>query len=100
MDAGYAAEVKVEMARLQDEWMDTPENLDKWCSGVLTAGDRRILLTHWLGVAVEVVHSKEANKKTGKTSLWKYFEKTGCLMTIDGSGDELIHIQVLIITDI
>jgi hypothetical protein len=94
VDAGYAAEIKVEMARKQDEWMDTPENLDKWCSGELTAGDRRILLTHWLGEAVEVVHSKPPNETTGKTSLWRYFEKTGCLMTIDGSGDELIHLQV------
>ena len=94
VDAGYAAEIKVEMARLQDEWMDTPENLEKWCSGELKAGDRRILLT--LGDAVAVVHSKLANKKSGKTSLWRYFEKTGCLMTVDNSGDELIHIQVIV----
>jgi hypothetical protein len=34
------------------DWLDIAENADKWCEGKLTASERRVLVTHWLGEAV------------------------------------------------
>ena len=93
VDAGYAALVKVHMSRLQDQWMDVDDNLDKWISGEMCAGDRRVLLTHWLADAVDAVHKLTPLKLDAKTHRWRCFEKTGCLMTADGSGDGNIKPQ-------
>ena len=36
---------------VQDEWLDVDANLEKWESCTLTASDRRVLMTTWLGKA-------------------------------------------------
>ena len=48
----------------------------------MSASDRRILLTQWVAEAVRRVN-------VNANALWRYFEKTGCLLTLDGSSDEL-----------
>ena len=35
----------------QEAWLDIPCNFDKWASQRLTASERRILTTHWIGEA-------------------------------------------------
>ena len=34
------------------DWLDVPENAEKWCEGKLTASERRVLVTQWFGEAV------------------------------------------------
>ncbi|KAK3270675.1 hypothetical protein CYMTET_20938 [Cymbomonas tetramitiformis] len=66
IDQGAGREVKRDVDYEQNEWLEVPENLEKWESGTeLNASDRRILMT------------------------W-YFEKSGCLLSVNGHGDENI----------
>ena len=51
--------------------------------GKMSAKERRILMTKWTGDAWDdMQHYKDIFRKA--------FERTGCLMTVDGSGDDLI----------
>jgi hypothetical protein len=52
--------------------------------GGLSASDRRILLTCWVSEAKKRVDVKYY-------SLWRYFEKTGGLITVDGTNDSAIR---------
>ncbi|KAK3240823.1 hypothetical protein CYMTET_49366 [Cymbomonas tetramitiformis] len=48
----------------------------------LSASDRRILMTWWAG---------NGNKRTcGRVDFNRYFEKTGCLLDVNGEGDDKI----------
>ena len=50
-----------------------------------SAKERRILIAHWVGEAYQDLCKNEYDNLR-----WRTFEKTGCLMTADGSGEELI----------
>jgi hypothetical protein len=65
----------------QDEWLDTEENLERW-NGVMTASERRIMMATWSGQAWTKFKSEDYSQARRR-----YFEKTGCLMTADGSDD-------------
>ncbi|KAK3282456.1 hypothetical protein CYMTET_9808 [Cymbomonas tetramitiformis] len=84
IDQGAGREVKRDVDYEQNEWLEVPENLEKWESGTeLNASDRRILMTWWVG---------NAYKRTcGRVNLNRYFEKSGCLLTVNGHGDENIN---------
>lgn len=88
VDAGYGNDVKLEYGTEMDAWVSAPGNIDKWentpGNGGLTASDRRVLMTHWVAAAKARVDKK-------LYSLWRYFEKTGALITTDGSGDDKIE---------
>jgi hypothetical protein len=101
VDAGYGREIKRAYGAAMAKWLQNDANLDKWEEG-MTASERRILMTKWvrlrcviarvpcfivvwqIGDAVEHVNK---NRK----AIARYFEKTGCSMTADGSGDEKIQ---------
>ena len=34
-----------------DEWLEEEENLEKWENGKITASEKRILITKWVGEA-------------------------------------------------
>lgn len=73
----------------QDKWLENDANLDRW-TGMsaqkgFTASERRILITQWVGEAY-----KRLQEIDYKSFRWNCFEKTGCLMTADNSGDEKI----------
>ena len=87
IDAGCGRMIKVKIAAAMDKWLEKEENIDKWHEK-LSAKERRILLTEWTGEAWSVL--------TQNGDLFKrLYEKTGCLMTVDGSGDERISPQGL-----
>ena len=65
------------------------DNLQKWEDGKITASEKRILITKWVGEAWDIIF------KSGKYNQDKFFEHTGCLLTLDGSEDHLIKIQRL-----
>jgi hypothetical protein len=59
-------------AQLQN-WMEEESNLEKWEDGVLTASERRIMLTHFVGEAHQALVTKHS------ALLRKSFETTGKL---------------------
>lgn len=86
VDAGYAELLKVKVRQEHYKWLDSEENVDKWY-GVdnFTASERRILITHWVGEAYKTLLDSKY-----ETFRHRMFEKTGCLLTADGSGDHLV----------
>ena len=87
IDAGCGRMMKVKIAAAIDRWLETEDNLDKW-HDKLSAKDRRILMTQWTGEAWSEL-------KESKGFLKRLSEKTGWMLTIDGSGDEYITPQGL-----
>ena len=81
-DAGCGWMMKVKISTAMDRWPETEDNLDKW-HDQLSGKDRWILMTQWTGEAWSEL-------KENKGFLKRLFEKTGYLLTIDGSGDEYI----------
>ena len=55
-------------------------------TGTLTAKEKRILVTHFVGAAWQRIFDGRSNTRA-------YFERTGCLLTIDGSEDSLVEIR-------
>jgi hypothetical protein len=88
VDAGYGNDVKLEYGVEMDKWVSAPGNVERWenapGNGGLTASDRRVLMTQWVAAGKAHVDKKYY-------SLWRYFEKTGGLMTTDGTGDDKIE---------
>lgn len=64
------------------------ENLDSYVKGKISAKERRILFTQWVGQAWEEVSSNEEMVK-------RSFIKTGIAVAIDGSEDKEINIRGL-----
>ncbi len=59
-------------------------NKSNYNDSVIAASERRILCTKWVGDAVD--HVSQTVK------IEKFFEKTGCLMTVSGVFDSSITI--------
>ena len=81
------------ISQAQNEWLELESetglaNIDLYlgnCDRKITASDRRILITEWVGTAADKLnHSNYDNFR------WNCFEKTGMLMTADGSNDAKI----------
>ena len=68
-------------------WLDNEDNAEKWYGNEsgFCAKDRRILITLWAGSAYQKLISKDYDDFR-----WRLFEKTGCLITADGSEDDKI----------
>jgi hypothetical protein len=86
VDAGYGRDVKREIGVRCAKWLEDDENLQQWEDGSLSASERRVLMTLWAAEAVAAVNASPER-------LRRYFEKTGSLMTADGSGDAAIQPQ-------
>ena len=88
IDAGYGYVFKKLIARCQNEWLENENNIDLWL-GIddrkLTAADRRILITQWAGEAAEILKGPDYDHFR-----WRCFEKTGMLLTADGSSDDKV----------
>jgi hypothetical protein len=85
VDAGAGRETVRLFGEAQDKWLDASDNLERWESGHLSASERRTLTTMWAGDAWEEFCSSRFER-----ARWRYFEKTGLLMTMDGSEDDKI----------
>lgn len=64
-------------------------NLDAWVLGKISASERRILMTKWIGAAWEVFCQEY------KDTIQASFIKCGIALPIDGSQDTLINIRGL-----
>lgn len=87
IDAGCGRMMKVKIGAAMETRLEEENNLDKW-QDRLSAKDRRILMTQWTGE----LWSELSNEQT---FLKRLFEKTGCLLTADGSDDVKISPQGL-----
>ena len=76
--------VKRLIAKEQEKHLEDEDNEVAWMEGKYTASERRILVTHWVGEAIKHAH---------KLNLWRYFERCGAMMTVDGTDDELITLE-------
>ena len=88
VDVGLGQMLKVLVAREHQIWLDQEENAERWYgnnSEPFGAMERRILITHWVGEAWKALCGP--NYDHFRRRCW---EKTGCLMTADGSHDEKI----------
>jgi len=87
VDAGYAQVLKSLIAKEQQDWLDVEENSDRWFGNEksFTAKERRILISQWAGEAWDKLSDEKYDKF--RENLW---QKTGCLMTADGSEDSKI----------
>ncbi len=86
LDVSFNGVVKSVVERLQNEHMH--QNLEKYINGTIPAGQRRILISKWVGEAwTEVSKNKEM--------ITRGFEKCGISVPIDGSKHEMIQIRGL-----
>ena len=67
-----------------DEWLEDEENFDKW-HRTISAKERRILMTKFVGQTWEELNEDYSEMRR------KFFQKTGCLMTADGTDDDKIQ---------
>ena len=88
IDASLGALIKVEVGKQLDIWLENGDNLERWESNALTASDRRVLLTKWVATAVDIVDNRPNYR-------FRLFEKTGGLMTADGTCDDRINLEGL-----
>lgn len=88
VDAGYAQVLKALISKEQQSWLDTESNSDRWFGNEnpYSAKERRILITNWAGEAWKKL-SDDEKYVDFRRRLW---EKTGCLITADGTNDDLI----------
>ena len=88
VDGGFGRLLKVLIKAEQQEWLECDENIEKWIGNdqeKFSAKDRRILMTHWIGEAFEKLQGSKYDY-----SRWQCFERTGCLITADGSDNDKI----------
>ena len=87
VDAGFGRVIKCEAGEAFEEWLEDEENLTLWEHGHLSASQKRILITKFVGSAWEKTISRT------NTSTDIYFQRTGCLLTLDGSEDHLVKVE-------
>ena len=87
VDAGFGELLKTLINHKLTSWLEGEENADRWYgnSTGFTAKERRILISNWAGEAYNVLVGQKYEK-----FCYHQFEKTGCLITADGSEDTKI----------
>lgn len=60
-------------------------HFDQWNKGKYVVGDRRIMLTQWVGQAWKEFHEDSFDV------IRRAFRKLGLSLTIDGSEDDQLH---------
>ena len=85
IDTGYGRSMRCAIGRLLDNWLMESDNLEVWERG-LTASERRILINNCVAAANDEVMKNESSRIS-------CFRRCGVLLTLDGTGDELIKPQ-------
>ena len=87
LDAAFGRSLRCSVGRKLDEWLIEADNLAKWEEG-MSAPERRILISNMVADAMTEC-LKMDDMRVG------CFERTGVLLTLDGSDDEKIRPQGL-----
>jgi DDE superfamily endonuclease len=91
IDAGYGRSMRCAIGRLLDKWLLDEDNLALWENEAgMVPGDRRVLMSRFVALANDEV-LKNDKMRIG------CFQRTGMLMTLDGSEDDKIRPQALTI---
>lgn len=85
LDVAFNKPIKNRISELAD--ISYEENLEKWEKGVYTVGERRVMLTHWVGQAWREFH------RDNPGLIRQTFRKLGLSLAIDGSEDDEIWIK-------
>ena len=85
---GYAATLKTLINQEFFKWLHDEDNVEKWydAESHIRASEKRILITKQVGNAY-----RQLNRPSYDKFRWRLFEKTGCLITADGSEDDKIN---------
>ena len=87
IDAGFGKMLKKRIGEEMDKWLEEEDNLELWHNKI-TARQRRILMTKGTGAAMRALLKE-------KEFIKRIFQKTGCLITIDGNDDNMTNPQGL-----
>ena len=90
VDVGPGKAFKSHIKAGQNIWLENDENIELWLGNddrKLSAKDRRILITRWVGEA----YLKTSKDEKFLRKVYRSFAKTGCLITADGSEDNKIN---------
>ena len=90
VDAGAGKVFKSRIKQEQSIWLELDENIEIWLRNderKLSAKDRCILITGWVGNA----YQKASKDEKFQSMLYSSFEKTSCLITADGREDKKIQ---------
>ena len=79
VDAGEGRQMKKLIGEQLDKYLEDDANTKTWCGESFSASKRRIMITKWVGAAWEEMRKYKNYRQ-------RLFEKTGLLMTADGSG--------------
>ena len=106
VDSGYGKQVKSWVAHYLEEWLqgeftvpgvldpgDSP--IDCWhCDKLLELWKKRVLITHFVAMAVEQVNS-QLNGSSGRAGSFvvRNFERTGHALTLDRHNDHVIRLE-------
>ena len=87
VDSGIAQTLKLLTGQKHREWLHVDDNADRWFANEnpFPAMDRRIPITHSVGAAWRTF----TEDPKYMTVRWRAFQRTGCLLTVDGSDDHL-----------
>ena len=87
IDAGCGKMMKTKIAAEMEKSLEEDQNLEKWHDKI-SAKERRVLMTKWTAAAWKELCQY-------KNFFGRLFEKTGCLIIVDGSEDHKISPQGL-----
>lgn len=87
LDVAVNKLIKIRIKELSDIHFDT--HYDQWNTGKYTVGDRRVLLTQWVGQAWKEFHEENSG------TIRRAFRKVGLSLAVDGSEDDELHIEDL-----
>jgi hypothetical protein len=77
--------LKARIEELADRYID--EHEIEWVEGTYSVGDRRVLLTKWVGQAWEDMHTEDGDM------IRQAFKQVGLCLPVDGSQDHEIKIK-------
>ena len=80
------------MSQHHNRWLDDDDNAERWYGNErpYSAKERRISISHWAGEA----YKKLCNTEHDAFRL-KIWQKTGCLMTANGTDDDKVQSEGL-----
>lgn len=84
-DTAINKALKDRIKELVDIYID--QNEERWVAGKFTVGDRRVLLTKWVGQAWEEMYQEDGDM------IRQAFEQVGLGLPVDGSQDYKIKIK-------
>ena len=88
VDNGMGKAWKAKSGELQERDLEDEVFADSWDNNTMTASDKRIKISHWAGEAWDLCLGQE-------NLVLRCLEKAGAMMTMDGTGDDLIALEGL-----